>query len=320
MNMSSLSVVDIFCGGGGFSCGFKRGGFKILVAIDNDPACAKTYKSNFPETTVVVEDIRNINGNDIIYLAKQKPLIVIGSPPCEPFTGANPNRMKDPIDRLYKDPMGQLTIEYIRIVGELKPKIFIMENVPAIIEGDLKEALIGEFKSIGYPNIYFNFLKAEDFGTPSHRLRVFISNISLRPTALKKRITVKEALRDLPPPQFSNIPNHEFVPLSDKKARKIAKIKHGKAMYFYQGYSRRLPNYIRLNPDDIAPTVLGSSRFIHPFEDRLLTVREQARLMGYPDHHIFYGGRDQQFNQVGESVPPPLSFAIAEFIKNIIVY
>ncbi len=317
--MSNLSVVDIFCGGGGFSYGLKRAGFRVLVAIDNDPACAKTYKINFPETIVIAEDVRDINGNDITYFAKQKPLIVIGSPPCEPFTGANPNRMKDPIDRLYKDPMGQLTLEYIRILSELKPRIFIMENVPAIIDGDLKDALINEFKSAGYSRIYFNILKAEDFGTPSHRLRVFISNIPLKPVPLNKRITVKEALIDLPPPQLSNIPNHEFVPLSDKKARKIAKVRHGKAMYYYQGDSRRLPNYIRLNPDDVAPTILGSSRFIHPYEDRLLTVREQARLMGYPDYHVFYGGRDQQFNQVGESVPPPLSYAIAEFVKSMII-
>ncbi len=68
---------------------------------------------------------------------------------------------------------------------------------------------------------------------------------------------------------------------------------------------------IRLNPREPAPTVLGSPQFIHPYEDRLLTVREQARLMGFPDYHVFLGSRDIQYNQVGEAVPPPLSYRIA---------
>jgi DNA (cytosine-5)-methyltransferase 1 len=72
-----------------------------------------------------------------------------------------------------------------------------------------------------------------------------------------------------------------------------------------------MPNLIKLHPHKIAPTVLGSSRFIHPYEPRLLTVREQARLMGFPDDHVFLGGRDEQYNQVGEAVPPTVAKAIA---------
>ncbi len=68
---------------------------------------------------------------------------------------------------------------------------------------------------------------------------------------------------------------------------------------------------MRLNPWKPAPTVMGSVRFVHPFEDRVLTVREQARLMGFPDDHVFFGPKDSQFNQIGEAVPPPLARAIA---------
>ncbi|MCC6062763.1 MAG: DNA cytosine methyltransferase, partial [Desulfurococcales archaeon] len=86
-------------------------------------------------------------------------------------------------------------------------------------------------------------------------------------------------------------------------------------LYIFEGAEgKRFYNYMRLDPYDLAPTIMGSSRFIHPFEDRLLTVREQARLMGFPDHHIFVGGRDEQYNQVGEAVPPPLAKAIASYI------
>jgi Site-specific DNA methylase len=86
----------------------------------------------------------------------------------------------------------------------------------------------------------------------------------------------------------------------------------------YRAYGdRNIPLYVRLHPDELAPTVLGNSRFIHPFEDRFLTVREQARLMSYPDDHVFLGSRDEQYNQVGEAVPVALSKAIAEYLKGV---
>lgn len=81
---------------------------------------------------------------------------------------------------------------------------------------------------------------------------------------------------------------------------------------------RNIPLYIRLNPYRLAPTVMGNSRFIHPFENRFLTVREQARLMSYPDDHVFVGNRDEQYNQVGESVPVVFSTTIAREIMGIL--
>ncbi|MCS7111014.1 MAG: DNA cytosine methyltransferase [Ignisphaera sp.] len=315
--MESPTVVDLFSGGGGFARGFSEAGFNIALAIDNDEACGKTYKLNFSRAAVLVEDIRDVSGRDIQHILGFKPDVVIGSPPCEPFTGANPNREPNPLDRLYRDPLGILTLEFVRIVGEIKPKIFVMENVPPLADGALRSAVKREFEYVGYSRVFFNILRAEDFGTPSRRTRLFISNVIMNPTPLNERMTVEDALKDLPPPETSYVPNHEVVPISERRLKKIARIKVGKAMYYYQGASRRLPNFVRLNPNDIAPTVLGSSRFIHPYEDRLLTVREQARLMGYPDDHLFVGGREQQYNQVGESVPPPLSRAIAEYLLKL---
>lgn len=319
-NKCSQVVVDLFCGAGGFSRGFKEAGFTILFGIDNDDACARSFKVNFPEAVTIAEDIKEVSGNDIEYFINRKHIdVVIGGPPCEPFTGANPRRYTDPLDRLYKDPMGRLTLEFIRLVGELKPKVFVMENVPAIMDGGLKEVLISEFKSVGYKDIYFNILRAEDFGVPSHRIRVFISNIRIKPKKSKKRIVVIEALSGLPEPGSGDIPNHDLLELSHRKLKKISRIRWGKSLYLYEGaYGKRYPNYIKLHPYKIAPTVLGSSRFIHPFGNRLLTVREQARLMGFPDDHVFFGGRDQQYNQVGEAVPPPLAKAIATYILQIL--
>ncbi len=314
-------LIDLFCGAGGFSRGFEAVGFKTVLAVDNARAPARSFKANFPNAEVVVEDIRGLSCDDLKYLIGGNSVdVVIGSPPCEPFTGANPRRMREPLDRLYRDPIGSLVLEFIRIVGCFKPKVFVMENVPAIMDGSLKHALRKEFRGVGY-DVYFNILRAEDYGTPSRRIRVFISNVRLRPRRIRKRVSVWDAIGDLPEPtEDPVIPNHEPPPpLSKKKLKRVIRLGWGASLIEYEGAGgRRLPNLIRLDPRRLAPTVLGSSRFIHPYEPRLLTVREQARLMGFPDNHVFLGGRDEQYNQVGEAVPPPLAKAIAEEVMKLI--
>jgi DNA (cytosine-5)-methyltransferase 1 len=312
------SLLDLFSGAGGFARGFRDEGFRILLAVDNDKSVAKSYTANFPGVLVIREDIREISCDDIRYfLGLQSIDVVIGSPPCEPFTASNPRRREDPLERLYSDPVGTLVLEFIRILECVKPRLFVMENVPGILEGPLKAALRREFTAAGYSTVHFNVLKAEDYGTPSRRTRVFISNVPISPPKLRRIVTVWEAIGDLPPPSpDTHIPNHEPPPsLSSRKLRKAFKLKPGGALVRYRGFGDRLyPNLIRLDPNSPAPTVLGSSRFIHPYEPRLITVREQARLMSFPDDHVFLGGKDEQYNQVGEAVPPALSRAIARYL------
>ena len=307
--MQPVGVVDLFSGAGGFAEGFRRQGFKILLGVDNDRAAIRSFKANFPEAIALGMDIKELSGTLVERLVG-RPRVLIGSPPCEPYTGANPRRRRDPVERLYEDPAGQLVLHYARLVAELQPEVFVMENVPGIL--DVADELRRVFAEAGYDRIYFNRLLAEDYGTPSHRLRVFVSNIRIRPPRRRRRVTVAEALAGLPEPGTPGVLNHDPVPLSPRKLRRIARLRHGQAMIYYEGAEgRRLPNLIRLDPGRVAPTVLGSSRFIHPFEDRFLTVREQARLMGFPDDHVFLGGRDEQYNQVGEAVPVPLAEAVA---------
>jgi DNA (cytosine-5)-methyltransferase 1 len=318
----SYLVLDLFSGAGGFARGFEEAGFKIAFGIDNYPPAAKSFKANYPKALVLSEDIKEISGKlilDLLGLKKNEVDVIIASPPCEPFTGANPKRMKDPLDRLYSDPEGQLYLHAIRIIGEIRPKYFVIENVPGILEHPIRSAIRRELRRVGYKDVYFNVLHAEKHGTPSRRTRVFVSNTKLRPK-VSKGPKVIDVLKDLPPPGAPGILNHDPPPeLSPRYKRRLPRLRWGDSLIEYKGADgRRRPNYIRLNPYDYAPTVMGTSRFIHPFEDRLLTVREQARLMGFPDHHIFLGGRDAQYDQVGEAVPPPLAKAIAEEIYNLL--
>ena len=307
-------VVDLFAGAGGFSRGFLDVGFDVALGVELDVNAARTYSYNFPGAVVLVSDIREVSGTDIIKYIGDRPDVVIGGSPCEAFTETNPRRAKDPLDRLYVDELGRLTLEFIRLVGELRPRVFVLENVVHIMDGPLKDALRSEFARVGYEKVFFNVLHAEDYGTPSIRRRVFISNIPIRPEKEGRVVTVWDAIGDLPSPGDPSVPNHEYVTISEKKLRGISRLRWDEALYRFRGATGSFRNFVRLNPWKPAPTVMGSVRFVHPFEDRLLTVREQARLMGFPDNHVFFGPKDSQFNQVGEAVPPPLARAIAKVV------
>ncbi|UCE14617.1 MAG: DNA cytosine methyltransferase, partial [Candidatus Heimdallarchaeota archaeon] len=161
-----------------------------------------------------------------------------------------------------------------------------------------------EFSHSDYDLIYFNILEAQDFSVPSQRKRVFISNKKLKPPDHKFSVSVGDAFRSLPDPN-TELFNHELVPLSPRIAKKIHQTPPGGALVYFKGsHGRTYRNYIRLQLDRSCPTVMGKSRFIHPTDSRLCTVREHARLMSYPDSYLFQGPLDWQFNQVGESVPP----------------
>ncbi|MHA1595266.1 MAG: DNA cytosine methyltransferase, partial [Candidatus Baldrarchaeia archaeon] len=270
--------------------------------------------TNFPEAVVIVEDIKELTYKDILDQVGDEPDVVIASPPCEPFTAANIGRRENPLERLYDDPIGRLTLHGIRMIADLQPKVFVLENVPQLIEGPLRDAIRKEFARVGFKEIYFNILRAEDYGNPSRRTRLFISNIKIKPKPVKKRKTVIEAIGDLPDPREPHdIPNHQWCPIPRRKRKKIPYLSWGEPLVRYMGAKGKvLTNWVRLHPYKLAPTILGNSRFIHPFDDRLLTVREHARLMSFPDDHVFCGGREVQYDQVGEAVPVVLAKAIAE--------
>ena len=311
-----FSFIDLFSGAGGFSLGFTQAGFEDRLAIEIDDSAAQTYKLNFPNSEVWKRDICSIHSLEILEEASDEIDVVLASPPCEPFTAANPRRKKTPFERFYEDPQGDLIFHVSRIVGDLSPKFFVIENVVPLADSDGREIIKEEFRRIGYNKIHFNFISCEKYGCPSYRNRLFISNVHLDVVPKKKK-KVEEVLLNLPSPSYpNNIPNHFRIPFPKQVKNEGIGIRKGHAAVYFKGSSRENKNWTKLNEKELAPTIMGKSRFIHPLENRPLSVREQARLMSFPDDFIFTGSVESMFNQIGEAVPPVISRQIAQTIRS----
>lgn len=171
--------IDLFSGAGGFSSGFRLAGFKELLAIERDPSALRTYNLNLPDAICINDDIRNIHSLEIEQKCSQKPTVILASPPCEPFTAANTKRKETAWERFFEDPQGDLIFHAIRIIKDLNPDFFVIENVVPIIDGEGKDIILEAFADSKFQDIHFNVIRAEKHGSPSSRKRVFISNINL---------------------------------------------------------------------------------------------------------------------------------------------
>lgn len=318
-----VRVLDLFCGAGGFALGFQKAGFEIIGGIDNDYLALMTYEKNIECNKTMNADISALHSIDIRneFNISESIDIIIASPPCEPFTIANVNRKKNSLSRLYDDEDGRLFLDAIRIIGDLQPKIFVIENVKHLLDKKIKEAIIYELNRVGYDDIFFNLLYAKSHECPSERKRVFISNYKLN--LERTPVTSNQfVINNLPEDSlYSDLPNQIHASVPENYIKKLYKLRWNQALvYFPSAVSRRISfkNWEKLYPYDIAPPVMGNSRFIHPLEHRPLTIREHARLMAFPDDFEFLGGIKSQYNQVGEAVPPLLAFRIAKVLKLIL--
>ncbi|MFW9793763.1 MAG: DNA cytosine methyltransferase [Candidatus Thorarchaeota archaeon] len=317
-----MKTLDLFCGAGGFSYGFISLSDETHLAADIDSSALETYRLNYPEAMIWNADIHELHSIQIEEMLGGHPDIIIASPPCEEFSKANPDSKKPAAERIYGEGTARLLLDTIRIIGDLSPPVFVIENVASLLHSGGDEIILREFKRVGMEDIYFNMVRAHQHGLPSKRLRVFISNLKMN-LPRNAAPTVMESIGDLPslgPDSILNpdvsYHNHSIYPLSDDKQKTIQKTRWGQGVkYFRASKTRTLPNWVRLFPDRISTSINGLSRYIHPYENRILTVREHARLMSYPDSFTFVGPIDSQYNQVGESVPPLISQLIAKEVR-----
>jgi DNA (cytosine-5)-methyltransferase 1 len=205
------TVIDLFCGAGGFSYGFYQAGFTILMGIDNWEDALVTYRHNFPDTKTINTDIENITPHEIDIILERSADnvdVIIGGPPCQGFSISGKRLINDSRNKLYK--------AFVSLVSHYKPKLFVMENVPGVMRlfnGKIKEQIINDFSLIGY-NVETKLLSAENYGVPQQRKRVFF--VGINPDKIKNThkfefpvathgadnnlipfVTVKDAISDL---------------------------------------------------------------------------------------------------------------------------
>jgi len=199
-------AVDLFCGAGGMSLGFEQAGFDVVLGVDYDGHHVAAHQRNFPHSRALCMSVANLTADQIREATGiQKFDLVFGGPPCQGFSNMG-HRHKD-------DPRNTLVDEFARIVIELRPKAFVMENVPAMISGETREILdrvIERFESAGYKITKpIRKLTASDFGVPQIRTRLFVLGILTEihtefeyPTGpcigQPARPTVWQAISDLP--------------------------------------------------------------------------------------------------------------------------
>lgn len=165
--------IDLFCGGGGMSLGFERAGFEVVAAFDSDRRHVEAYARNFPETKVFVVDLAKTPGSKLRNLAGlngKRIDVLFGGPPCQGFSLIGKRRPRD--------PRNLLLYEFARLIRQLRPRFFVVENVPGLISGKAQaylKSFLRRTKRAGYVVIEpVATLNASDFGVPQRRKRIFI--------------------------------------------------------------------------------------------------------------------------------------------------
>lgn len=350
MTPKKYGVLDLFCGAGGLSCGFERAGYNILLGIDNDAKALETFENNHKGAKSICGDITALSyEKDIKPLLHDKTIdVIIGGPPCQGFSLSGPRNFDDPRNKLY--------LSYIRLVREIMPRAFVIENVPglvALFNGEVKDNINRCFEDMGY-FVQSQILCAADYGVPQNRKRVvFVGTRNGEytfsyPTPNNDIVTCEMALSDLPPleHELGTEPQDYLTPPQNTYQRVMREESDRVHNHIAATHSERIQHIISLVPDggnykDLpdeyrysrnfhvawtrfasakpAPTIdTGHRHHFHYKYNRVPTVRECARIQSFPDNFIFYGNKTQQFRQVGNAVPPLMAQRVAINLRKVL--
>ena len=356
-------AVDLFAGAGGFSLGVSQAGWDLAACVEIDPIHVRTHKLNLPHCETIVADAAAITASDIrsrISSARKGwngiVDLVVGGPPCQGFSSGGHQQATD--------VRNDLVLEFARLVVELRPRVFAMENVRGLL-GDRYDSIRSRFKAAleaaGYTLVGMDsWIQCRDLGLPQDRKRVVVRG-ALDARDLGELIpmggeghTVADALSGLPdvrlrrdggsirrltPGQrerllaFRDTSYGQLIDPPDTRPDSSARPLANCRVTEHSGetrarFSRTLPGevepvsrYFRLAASGVSRTLRAGTaadrgsytapRPIHPRRNRVLTVRESARIQGFPDWFVFDETVWHGQRQVGNSVPPPVARAIA---------
>ncbi|NLJ96403.1 MAG: DNA (cytosine-5-)-methyltransferase [Clostridiales bacterium] len=320
----TYNAVELFAGAGGLALGLEKAGFIEHGLVEIDKYAAETLRINRPKWNVIEDDIIKVADEGI---SKHLPDgieidLVSGGYPCQAFSYAGNKLGLD-------DVRGTMFYYFAQIVDELKPKMFLAENVRGLIShdgGKTLKTMINIFESLGY-NVTWHLVKANDYNVAQKRQRVVIVGINEKYDVkyiLPKPHEYKPVLRDV----LKDVPSSigEQYPLKKKKVLElvppggywrdlpedIAKTYMGKSYYSGGG---RTGMARRISWDEPCLTLTCSpaqkqTERCHPEETRPFTVREYARIQSFPDEWEFSGAMGQQYKQIGNAVPVEMAKAI----------
>jgi len=343
-----FTVVSTFAGGGGSSTGYRLAGGKILAINEFIPSAVDTYRANYPNTFIFPGDIRELTGNMICRRLRIKPGdldILDGSPPCASFSMSGKREKAWGKVKKYSDTnqrVDDLFFEFVRILREVRPKVFISENVKGLSIGAAKAILGGvnsgfglnksvsilsEFKKAGY-KVRWKILNSADYGVPQTRERLIIigvrDDLGISPSfpkrTVEKWISASSAFRNIDPIiwdeenlSYLTIPGGTYGDWFRKlqPGQSIGDI-HPKG----HGY-----NFHRLHKDLPSPTILASrvKSYMHFDELRFISLQECLRIMSFPDDYILHGNFIKKWERLGRAVPPLMMKVVAEHIYNTIL-
>jgi DNA (cytosine-5)-methyltransferase 1 len=311
----SFTVVSLFAGCGGSSLGYELAGGQVLLAVENNENAVNTYHLNHPKTKLINNDICLVTGEEIlnqINLKVGELDILDGSPPCQGFSMSGARKLGDARNRLFE--------EYCRLLTEIQPKCFVMENVAGMIKGNMKFIFVEILKTLkkcGY-RVKAELLNAKNYNVPQSRERlIFIgirNDLNQEPTFPKgsiKNITVREA--------FQGCPDDKRIKLTGWLSTIVSKIKQGENASKYHPKKSYFSTY-RVAWDKPSPTICKTfSNILHPEIDESISIAEVKRLFTFPDSYQFTGSFENQWSRLGNCVPPNLTKAVAQHIyKNVL--
>lgn len=333
-----FTAIDLFSGCGGLSCGLENAGFEVLASVEIDKNAAQAYRMNHETTKVYECDIRTLNGEQIKNdLGIDSLDLLAGCPPCQGFSSIRRRNKRTP----RRDDRNHLILEFQRLIEELHPKTVLLENVPAIQNYYLLARFTRALKSMGY-EYDSAVLNASNYCVPQRRQRfVLLASRIGRPSLPAPKegtISVRSVIGDIEPVSETNDPMHRLYSHHGKRiAEMISLIPHDGGSrtdlpeeYVLKCHKKKNVGfhdvYGRMAWDEVAPTITGGcqspskGRFLHPEEDRSITVREAMLLQTFPRSYILPSeiSRTSMALMIGNALPPKFAECQAKVLFDLI--
>ena len=346
-------LVDVFAGMGCASLGFKKAGFEVAAALEIDPVRCGVYESNIGLKPINA-DVMRVTGEtfrEAGRLKKRDKTCVVGCPPCQSFS-----KLADTtgVDTL-RDPRSKYVKKLGELVVEIRPEAAVFENVSWMSDGPGKKffnAYVSRLGSAGYETVHAT-VNAADYNIPQNRRRVVAISIKKKHATeasvgklsrflrrrQERKITVKDAIGDLKALRAGSTDSSDALHFGRTHAPKTMNIirnvpKDGGSRkqiprHLWLACHKRLrsgaeSSYGRMSWDGQAPTMTcrctnpSSGRFLHPTQNRAISIREAMRLQTIPDDFRMSGSRAMNEEMIGDAVPVNLARMIAAALAKVL--